>query len=152
MAGLAAIDLMQLVVRSWLATAAEEAQAPAGREGEEEEEGAADIVGGRGRSRDGRSADGSGTGEYGLRVRALREWAAARERAKRNGRESNSREGVRGKERPRWRDLFNRIIRWRQLSEPADTVTWIDQLKWEEGRDGAPAKGLLAAEGGHAER
>ncbi|GJP51356.1 hypothetical protein CLOM_g10511 [Closterium sp. NIES-68] len=30
-----------------------------------------------------------------------------------------------------WRELFNGIVRWRQIAEPADTVAWIDALKNE---------------------
>jgi len=27
-----------------------------------------------------------------------------------------------------WRDMFNNLVRWRQLSEPVDTIAWVDGL------------------------
>ena len=35
-----------------------------------------------------------------------------------------------------WRDLFDIAVRWRQISEPLDSVWWIDLLKEESFREG----------------
>ena len=136
MAGLAALDVMQQVVASWQAMdeerrSGEEGEDGVERVGEEEEEGedsGLDIVH-LPASRRGKAAASGPVGAKGRSVRVLRDWAAA------EARRTGGREGMRGRKSKGvklikgWRDLFNSIIRWRQVSEPADTVTWIDQLK-----------------------
>jgi hypothetical protein len=35
-----------------------------------------------------------------------------------------------------WRDAFDVVVRWRQLSEPNDPVWWIDRLSPEAFQEG----------------
>ncbi|CAI7741851.1 unnamed protein product [Closterium sp. NIES-54] len=51
---------------------------------------------------------------------------------RRRGRGSNSKSKGRGQGGEvigGWRDVFDSIVRWRQIAEPTDTVAWIDALK-----------------------
>ena len=131
MAGLAALDVMQQVVASWHAMDEERREREEGGERvaeDGEEDDGSDIVSTQASRSMKAPTSGLENAKRG-RVKVLRDWTAAE--ARRRG----GRDGLRGgkskgaKLIKGWRDLFNSIIRWRQVSEPADTVTWIDQLK-----------------------
>ncbi|CAI5995195.1 unnamed protein product, partial [Closterium sp. NIES-64] len=63
------------------------------------------------------SPSNRGTGEQGRRRRG------------RGGNSKSKGRGQGGELIGGWREVFDRIVRWRQIAEPTDTVAWIDALK-----------------------
>ncbi|GJP72667.1 hypothetical protein CLOP_g3433 [Closterium sp. NIES-67] len=155
MAGLAMMDIRDMVRRTWQRMADERAREAAGGAGAG---GAAGAGGGsgsgsrRGRRKQqrqqqlqqqeqaeqegGRQAEGNDQERH-SKQQEEEEEKQSRGRGRRQERETEPRKGG-GKEEVigGWREIYDRVVKWRQLGEPVDPVVWIDKLTAKEFEEG----------------
>ncbi|CAI7835337.1 unnamed protein product, partial [Closterium sp. NIES-54] len=109
MAGLAALDVMQRASSTWQAMLEQEEQLE--QESQEEHSGG----GGSRGSEDGSTEESSGK-------RGQGEEQEEEEEEEEEKKRKRARRG-------RWRDMFEAIVQWRQIADPIDSVTWIQDNK-----------------------
>ncbi|CAI7897050.1 unnamed protein product, partial [Closterium sp. NIES-53] len=129
MAGLAILDVRDMVRETWKRMRQE-------RDGE----GRAATVGEKGSGEGGGEEVGSGRGRQRGKRRQQRqqkqeEQQEGPEQEQEQSRAGRRRGGEAGYVRG-WRDIYDRVVRWRQLGEPIEPVVWIDKLTRKEFEDG----------------
>ncbi|CAI5996542.1 unnamed protein product, partial [Closterium sp. NIES-65] len=133
MAGLAILDVRDMVRETWKRMRQErdgEGRAATVGEGGSGEGGGEEVGSGRGRQRGKR------------RQQRQQQWQQKQEKQQEGpeqeqeqSRAGGRRGGAAGYVR-RWRDIYDRVVRWRQLGEPIEPVVWIDKLTRKEFEDG----------------
>ncbi|CAI5536870.1 unnamed protein product, partial [Closterium sp. Naga37s-1] len=127
MAGLAILDVRDMVRETWKRMRQErdgEGRAATVGEGGSGEGGGEEVGSGRGRQRGKR------------RQQRQQQWQQKQEKQQEGpeqeqeqSRAGGRRGGAAGYVR-RWRDIYDRVVRWRQLGEPIEPVVWIDKLTY----------------------
>ncbi|CAI5467722.1 unnamed protein product, partial [Closterium sp. Yama58-4] len=129
MAGLAILDVRDMVRETWR-------RMRQGRGGEVVGEGGS----GRGSGEGGESGRGR---QRGKRRQQHQQQQQQQEQQEEGQKEEEQEQGRAGRRRGgaagyvrRWRDIYDRVVRWRQLGEPIEPVVWIDKLTRKEFEDG----------------
>ncbi|GJP66040.1 hypothetical protein CLOP_g22924 [Closterium sp. NIES-67] len=133
MAGLAILDVRDMVQETWKRMRRE-------REGEGVGEGG---EGGKGRAVRMGEVESGGGSEEGESARGRQRGKRRQQRQQQKQQEQQEQEQGKGWRRKsgasyvrRWRDIYDLVVRWRQLGEPIEPAVWIDKLTRKEFEDG----------------